>query len=211
MLTLHDNLGSGNAYKVRLILAYLKRPFRRIEYDVTKGETRSAEFLTINPNGRIPALEFEDGRILFESNAILFFLATGTDYLPSDPFSRAQILQWMFFEQYSHEPNIAVARYWHHFVWPEVTADAVRMAVLDEKMEKGREALSVMDNHLSGRSFFVNDTISIADIALYAYTHVANEGCFDLTPFKNIELWLRRIAAQDRHVPITKDNFEKLG
>jgi len=211
MVTLHDNLGSGNAYKVRLILAHLKRPFRRIEYDVTKGETRSAKFLTINPNGRIPALEFEDGRVLVESNAILFYLAAETDFLPSDAFSRAQVMQWMFFEQYSHEPNIAVARYWHHYIWDEVSTDAVRMSALDKKMEGGRDALTVMDNHLRGNTYFVNDAFSIADIALYAYTHVATEGGFDLTTFKNINMWLERVAAQSRHVPIIRDNFEQFG
>ena len=123
MLTLHDNLGSGNAYKVRLLLSYLGQPFRRIEYDVTTGVTRTAAFLKINPNGRIPALQLDDGRILVESNAILFYLANGTEYLPVDDFARAQVLQWMFFEQYSHEPYIAVARYWHHFIWDEVSAD----------------------------------------------------------------------------------------
>lgn len=208
MLTLHDNLGSGNAYKVRLMLSHLGRPFRRIEYDVTAGATRTTDYLKINPNGRIPALEFEDGRILLESNAILYFLATGTGFVPADPYERAQVLQWMFFEQYSHEPYIAVARYWHHFIWDEVSADPVRMNALDEKMQKGYEALTVMDNHLKDRVFFVNDRFGIADIALYAYSHVADEGGFDLSTYGYIRTWLSRVAAQSNHVLITKCDFE---
>jgi glutathione S-transferase len=207
MLTLHDNLGSGNAYKVRLLLSHLGIPFRRIEYDVTIGETRSAEFLKINPNGRIPVLQFQDGRVLVESNAILFFLASGTDYLPTDNFASAQALQWMFFEQYSHEPNIAVARYWHHFIWNEVSADPEKMRQLDEKMAKGHEALAVMEGHLKGSDFFTGSRYGVADIALYAYTHVANEGGFDLAPYSHIKNWLRRIAAQPGHVPITFSEF----
>lgn len=184
MLTLHDNLGSGNAYKVRLLLAHLGQRFRRIEYDVTKGETRTEAFLKINPNGRIPALQFDDGRILAESNAILFYLADGTSYLPAEAFARAEVLQWMFFEQYSHEPYIAVARYWRHFIWEEVLANPEKLAALEEKKEKGYDALAVMDNHLLEREFFVANSFSIADIALYAYTHVADEGGFDLAPTK---------------------------
>ena len=118
MLVLHDNLGSGNGYKVRLLLSQLDRPFRRIEYDVTKGETRTPEFLALNADGRIPLLQFPDGRSLAQSNAILFYLSRNTDYLPTESFAQAEVLQWMFFEQYSHEPNIAVARYWLHFLDP---------------------------------------------------------------------------------------------
>ena len=133
MLILHDNLGSGNAYKVRLLLSHLERPFTRIDYDVTKGETRTPEFLTLNPDGRIPLLQFPDGRCLAQSNAIMFYLAQGTDYLPSDSFAQAQVLQWMFFEQYSHEPFIAVARYWLHFLDPR----AVNKDALAEKWQRG--------------------------------------------------------------------------
>ncbi len=208
MLTLHDNLGSGNAYKVRLILSHLSKPFRRIEYDVTTGETRTPAFLGINPNGRIPTLVFEDGRVLVESNAILFYLATDTEYLPDDAFVRAQALQWMFFEQYSHESFIAVARYWRHFIWDEVSASPERMQTLNEKMEKGRNALAVMDAHLKDNPFFVGSSYSVADIALYAYTHVADEGGFDLTPYRHIRDWLARVAEQPGHVSITKSEFE---
>ncbi|MBT3534064.1 MAG: glutathione S-transferase family protein, partial [Rhodospirillaceae bacterium] len=160
MLVLHDNLGSGNAYKVRLLLTHLELPFRRIEYDVTKGETRTPEFLALNPDGRIPLLQFPDGRVLGQSNAILFYLAQGTDYLPSDNFAQAQALQWMFFEQYSHEPFIAVARYWLHFLDPrEVDKEA-----LEEKWRRGYQALDVMEAHLGGADFLVGGAYSIADI-----------------------------------------------
>ena len=208
MLTLHDNLGSGNAYKVRLMLTLLGRRFRRIEYDVTQGETRTPEFLKINPNGRIPALVFEDGRVLTESNAILFYLATDTEFLPQEKFERAQALQWMFFEQYSHEPYIAVARYWRHFIWDEISRDESKMRELEDKMEKGHAALAVMDQHLATRAYFVGERFSIADIALCAYTHVADEGGFDLAPYSNVTRWLSRVAGQPRYAPITRSDFE---
>jgi glutathione S-transferase len=208
MLTLHDNLGSGNAYKVRLLLSHLGRPFRRIEYDVTVGETRTPEFLAKNPNGRIPVLEFEDGRVLAESNAILFHLAEGTPYLSADAFARAQALQWMFFEQYSHEPNIAVVRYWHHFIWNEVKDDPYFQRGLTERTEKGYQALNVMEGHLGANDFFAGGAYSIADVALYAYTHVADEGEFDLTDYPAVRRWLDRVADQPGHVLITEDSFD---
>lgn len=207
MLTLHDNLGSGNAYKVRLILSHLNRPFHRIEYDVTKGETRTPAFLALNPNGRVPALQFEDGRVLAESNAILFHLAEGTPYLPADAFARAEALQWMFFEQYSHEPNIAVVRYWHHFIWDQVKGDAYMERALEERTAKGYQALDVMEQHLARTDFFAGGAYSIADIALYAYTHVAHEGKFELSGYAAIRRWLDRIADQPGHVLITQDDF----
>lgn len=207
MLTLHDNLGSGNAYKVRLLLSHLGKPFRRIEYDVTTGETRTPAYLALNPNGRVPALEFEDGRVLAESNAILFRLAEGTDYLPRDAFTRAQALQWMFFEQYSHEPYIAVARYWRHFIWDQVEGNAYMERALEERMAKGRDALEVMEQHLSANAFFAGGAYSIADIALYAYTHVADEGGFDLSTYPALRRWLDRVADQPGHVLITQDEF----
>ena len=210
MLTLHDNLGSGNAYKVRLLLAQLNRPFRRIEYDVTSGATRTPEFLARNPNGRVPVLEFADGRVLAESNAILFHLAEGTPYLPADAFTRAQALQWMFFEQYSHEPNIAVVRYWRHFIWDRVEGDPYMERGLAERTERGYQALAVMDGHLKTRDFFVDGGYSVADIALYAYTHVADEGEFDLHGYPAVRRWLDRVADQPGHVLITQDEFTAL-
>lgn len=207
MLTLHDNLGSGNAYKVRLLLSHLGRPFRRIEYDVTTGETRTPEFLALNPNGRIPTLEFEDGRVLAESNAILFHLAEGTPYLPQDAFARAQALQWLFFEQYSHEPYVAVVRYWHHFIWDQVENDPYMQRQLKERTEKAYAALDVMEGHLAKHDFFAGNAYSIADIALYAYTHVADEGEFDLSRYAAIRRWLDRVADQPGHILITQEDF----
>jgi len=199
MPRLYDYLPSGNGYKIRLLLTQLEIPFDRIELDITKGATRTPEFLARNPNGRIPALELDDGRILAESDAILFYLAEGTPFLPADRFARAQVLQWMFFEQYSHEPNIATVRFWLH---SELTDE--RRALIPTKRQQGYAALGVMEKHLASRSFFVDESYSIADIALYAYTHVADEGGFDLTPYPAVGRWLARVAAQPRHIPITQ-------
>jgi glutathione S-transferase len=182
-------------------LTQLDIPFERIEYDIDKRETRTPEFLEKNPNGRIPVLETEGGEFLPESNAILFYLADGTGFLPEEKFDRARVLQWMFFEQYSHEPNIATSRFWltHHV---EITDD--RRAALEQKRELGYTALGVMERHLKGRDFFVGDRYSIADIALYAYTHVAGEGGFDLSGFPEVLAWLERVARQPEHLPITQ-------
>jgi glutathione S-transferase len=203
MLTLHDNLFSGNGYKVRLLLTLLGIPFVRVEYDIDRGATRTPDFLRLNANGRIPVLEFEDGRCLAESNAILIFLAEGTPYLPQDRFERALVLQWLFFEQYSHEPNIATLRYWitHHLL------DDERRAQVAGKRRWGYAALDVMERHLADRAWFVGDRPSIADIALYAYTHVAEEGEFDLGPYAAVRRWLDRVASEPGHIPITKEAF----
>jgi len=206
MLRLHDNASSGNAYKVRLILAQLGTPCERIEYDIDRGATRAPAFLKAkNADGRIPVLEFEDGRCLPQSNAILWYLAEGTAFLPSSStdegrWQRAQVLQWMFFEQYSHEPNIATVRYWiTHGV--EMTPE--RQAALPGKRRQGAAALEVMEGHLRDRAFFVGESYSIADIALYAYTHVAPEGGFQLDRFPAIQAWIGRVAAQPDHLRIT--------
>ena len=201
MIRLHDNLSSGNGYKVRLLLAQLGIPFERVEYDIDGGETRTPEFLEkINSNGRVPVLEIEDGKFLSESNAILFYLADGTPYLPDERFARASVLRWMFFEQYSHEPNIATPRFWitHHL---EMTDE--RRTALETKRKLGYDALGVMEKQLSSSEFFVGDRYSIADIALYAYTHVADEGGFDLGHLPSVSAWLERVARQQGHVPIT--------
>ena len=201
MLTLYDNLSSGNGYKVRLTLHQLAIPYTRIELDIDKRETRTPRFLAKNPNGRIPTLELDDGSYLPESNAIIFYLADATALLPSDRLARAQVLQWMFFEQYSHEPNIATSRYWltHGF---EITPE--RQAMLETKKKAGHDALAVMEQHLQRHPFFVGERYSIADIALYAYTHVAEEGGFALAPYSAIRAWLARVAQQPRHIPITQ-------
>jgi glutathione S-transferase len=200
LIRLHDNLSSGNGYKARLLLAQLGIPFERVEYDIDRAETRTPEFLRMNPNGRVPVLELEDGRFIPESNAILFYLAEGTQFLPDDRFERAQVLSWAFFEQYSHEPNIASPRYW---ITHNLPMTEERRVMLEPKRKLGYAALGVMEGHLKDREFFVGDRYSIADIALYAYTHVADEGGFDLGSFPSINTWLERVAAQPGHVPIT--------
>ncbi|MGO8916075.1 MAG: glutathione S-transferase family protein [Stellaceae bacterium] len=200
MLLLHDYANSGNGYKVRLLLTLLGAPFARVEYDIDRGATRTPEFLRKNPNGRIPVLELEDGRCLAESNAILGYLAEGTRFLPEARFERALVLQWLFFEQYSHEPNIATLRYWitHHLL------DDERRAQLEGKRRWGYAALDVMERHLDGRRYFVGERYSIADIALYAYTHVAGEGGFDLAGHAALGAWLDRVAGEPGHIPITQ-------
>jgi len=203
MLTLYDFLPSGNGYKVRLLLSQLGIPFKLVEKNILKGETRAPEFLAINPDGRIPTLQFDDGRILAQSNAIAFYFAEGTPFLPADKFERAQVLQWMFFEQYSHEPHIAVARFWIHELHKrEEWADRLK-----ERWEKGYQALDIMERHLRDRRFLVGSAYSIADIALYAYTHVAEQGDFDLNRYPAIRGWLDRVADQPGHVLITQSVF----
>src|SRR5262249_45713162 len=156
-----------------------QKPYRWVELDILNNGTRTPEFLAKNPNGRIPALELEDGTCLAESNAILWYLAEGTPFIPADRLLRAQVLQWMFFEQYSHEPYVASPR----FIVKHLPADSPRRAELPDRMTRGRAALGVMESHLSRHQFFVGATYTIADIALYAYTHVAHEAHFDLTPY----------------------------
>ena len=199
MLTLYDYLSSGNGYKCRLLLAQLGIPYRRVELDILKGETRTTEFLAKNPNGRIPALSLEDGTVLSESDAILFYLAEGTPFLPDDRLGRAQVLQWLFFEQYSHEPFIAVARFIHHLLPP----DTPRRAELPRLEQGGHAALGVMERSLADHPFLVADRYTIADIGLYAYTHVAGEGGFDLAGYPGVRAWLARVAGQPRYLPIT--------
>jgi glutathione S-transferase len=203
MLRLHDNLTSGNGYKVRLLLAQLAKPYQRIEYDIDKRETRTPAYLAKNPNGRVPMLELEDGSFLPESNAILWYLAEGSPFLPAagDHRQRADVMQWLFFEQYSHEPNIATVRFWitHH-----VPVTPLIELSIPARRANGHAALGVMEGHLAARTFFVGERYGIADIALYAYTHVAGEGGFDLAPYPNVRAWIDRVAAQPRHIPITQ-------
>ena len=201
MVRLYDYQPSGNGYKVRLLLTQLEIPFERIELNITKGETRTPEFLRKFPNGRIPAVELDDGKLLFESNAIILYFAEGTPFLPADRFQRAQVLQWLFFEQYSHEPYIASVRYL--VMHPDVPDP--RGAILDTMMRpRGYDALGVMEGHLKSREWFVGERSTIADIALYAYTHVADEGGFDLAGYPAIRTWLERVKSQPRHIPITQ-------
>lgn len=200
MLRLYDYWDSGNGYKVRLLLHQLERPFEKVDVDILNGESRTESFLEKNLNGRIPLLEIEPGRFLPESNAILFYLAEGSPYLPADGFQRAQVLQWMFFEQYSHEPNIATSR----FILRHVELDDQYREALQQKRVLGYAALEVMERHLAAHDFFVGNNYSIADIALFAYTHVADEGGFDLTRFPAVQRWLARVSEQQRFVPLTE-------
>ena len=199
MIRLYDFLPSGNGYKVRLLLRQLSIPYGLIEMDITRGETRTPEFLAKNPNGRIPLVELDDGRFLAESGAILFYFAEGTRFLPGDRWNRAEVLQWMFFEQYSHEPYVAVARAWLHLFG----LDEERRRQLPQKQKLGYDALGVMERHLAAHEYFVGDEPSIADNALYAYTHVADEGGFDLARLPAVQRWLARIRSLPGYVPIT--------
>ncbi len=200
MLTLYDYLDSGNGYKARLLLNQLGLPYTGVELDIDKGETRTAAFLRKNPNGRVPTLELEDGTFLSESDAILFYLAEGTPFLPEGRLGRAQALQWMFFEQYSHEPYVATPRY----IMRHLPADHPRRAELPMRRERGHQALAVMETHLSAQDWFAGGRYSIADIALYAYTHVADEAGIDLAPYPALGRWLARVAARPGHIPITR-------
>jgi len=200
-LRLYDFLPSGNGYKIRLLLTQIGMPFEKVEVNILKGETRSPEFLSKNPNGKIPILELETGKYLTESNAIMVYLSEGTEFLPYDRFCRAQVLQWLFFEQYSHEPCLATSRFWISILGK---AEEYQEA-LEQKREPGYAALRVMENHLSIRSFFVKERYTIADIALFAYTHVAHEGGFDLTQFPAIQAWIERVKVQPRYIAITQE------
>ena len=198
MPTLYDYLDSGNGYKIRLAMHQLGMPYRWIEVDILRGATRTPEFLAKNPNGRIPTLELDDGTHLAESNAILWYLGEGTRLVPDDRLPRAQVLQWMFFEQYSHEPYVATPR----FIVKHLPPESPRQAELPKRREQGHAALRVMDSHLERREFFVADRYGIADIALYAYTHVAHEGGLELSAYDNVLRWLNRIATMPDYVPL---------
>ena len=199
MLTLYDSAISGNAYKVRLLLSHLGLAFRRIEKNVDDGSTRTPEFLAINRIGKVPAIVLEDGTPLAESDAILYYFAEGTAFWPAQKLERAQVLQWMFFEQYSHEPTIAVVRHWVAHLGKTASTEPL----LPAKTAGGYRALDVMEQHLAKNDYFVAGRYTIADITLYAYTHVAHEGGFDLSRYPAIQAWLKRIADQPGHIRIT--------
>ena len=198
MLTVYGMSDSGNCYKVRLALEQLALSYRWVEVDTNRGETRSREFLERNPNGKVPTLGLEDGGWLPESNAILNYLAEGTPLLPPDRLGRARVLQWMFFEQYSHEPYVAVAR----SILRYQPADSPRRAELPRLHERGNQALSVMEQHLHGEPFFAAGRYSVADIALFAYTHCAADGGFDLGRYPHLRAWLARVREQPGFVPL---------
>ncbi|MFT0862270.1 glutathione S-transferase family protein [Ancylobacter sp. G4_0304] len=199
MLRLYGMQSSGNSYKVRLLLARLGAPFTLVDVDLLRGENRTPDFLMKNPEGRVPLLELPGGRHLAESNAILFYLAEGSRFLPEDRLLRAEVLRWMFFEQHSHEPAIAAARFWLKLVRG---GRDLRTHDIDRWMEEGYAALRVMERHLGRRPFFVDGALSIADIALYAHTHVAEEGDFTLQGFPAVRDWLARVEAEPGHVGI---------
>jgi glutathione S-transferase len=195
---LYNSAVSGNCYKVRLLLAHLGLEYETVELSVVDRSNRAELLADLNPALRVPTLVLDDGRPLGESNAILWYLGDGTAYVPTDPYERAQVLQWQFFEQYQHEPNIAVARFWLAYSGtPEKFTD-----LLPERLKGGYVALDAMERHLDGRAFLVGDAYSIADISLYAYTHVANEGGFALDRYPVIRRWLAAVADQPGHVTI---------
>jgi glutathione S-transferase len=197
-LLLYDSPVSGNCYKVRLLLAHLGIPYERHTMDVVDRSNRPEVLGGLNPSLRVPTLVLEDGRSLGESGAILWYFGEGTRFVPVDPYERAQVLQWMFFEQYDLEPAIAVVRFWVAYSSrSEEFADR-----LPERMEAGRRVLAALEQHFDSRSYAVGDSLSLADIALYGYTHVAPEGGFELEPYPAVRAWLQRVAAEPGHVPI---------
>jgi glutathione S-transferase len=199
VIKLYQFHASGNCYKVRLLLQQLGTPFEAVETDIMAGATRTPEFKAKNPIARVPTVELEPGTFLAESNAILWYFAEGTPFIPTDKLERARMLQWMFFEQYSHEPYIAVARAWIAFFG----VPPGKERELEERIQKGYAALDVMEGELKKRPFFAGERYSLADIALYAYTHVAEEGRFDLSRYPAIRAWFERVQAQPRHLRIT--------
>lgn len=196
-MKLYDYLPSGNSYKVRLLMSYLGIHYDWVNLDIIKGDTQTQAYKAKNPAGQIPLLELADGRRIAESNAILFFLAEGTPYWPQNAFDQAKALQWMFFEQYKHEPTIAVARFIHNYAMEQ------RKDELPVLTKKGYLALDVMEAHLADHLWFVGPGPTIADIALYAYTHVAGEGGFDLSKYPNVIAWLDRVSDHPKHIRIT--------
>lgn len=198
MYRLYEMGDSGNCYKVRLLFNQLELPYERVPTDIFNGESRTAEFLSLNPNGKVPLLVLPDGRPLAESNAILCYLADGSGLLPVESYAHGKVLQWLFFEQYSHEPFIATNRFYIHLLNdPEAYA-----AQIEANHPRGLAALAVMERHLETSCYFVGDDYSIADIALYAYTHVAHQGNYDLGDSPNVRAWLGRVSGQPRHVSI---------
>ena len=198
-LVLHEDSTSGNCYKVRLTAALVGKHLDRREYDIMKGETRTPDFLAnVNSNGRIPVLQVGDSFIP-ESNAASYYIAEGSYLVPTDPFDHADMLHWMFWEQYNHEPNIATLRFWMHSLGPDNLDDLKRLQ-MPAKRQAGNAALKLMDGHLFGREWFVGEGISLADICLFAYTHVARDADFDLELYPRVVEWIERIKGQPRYI-----------
>ena len=193
MYKLYSMQRSGNSYKVRLALALLSTPYQIVEVDILRGESRTPEFLAKNPSGQVPLLEVAEGRYLAESNAILWYVAIGTSLAPEDRIDRAEALQWMFFEQHALEPSVGAAYFWLALVRG---GRDLQTHALEDWMERGYAALQVMENHLKTHDFFAASQLTVADIALYAYTHVAEQCDFDLTAFPAIRAWLRRVEQE---------------
>ena len=202
MLVLHQMQVSGNCYKVRMTARQTNTPIELLEYGLHDGSTRTPEYLAKNPNGRVPMLEFEDGRFLPESGAIIWHLAEGTKLVPESKWDRAQALQWMFFEQYSHEPYVAVARFWLKFA--DEAELAKKQHLVPEWHAKGNAALGVMETHLAAHDWFAGNRYSIADIALYGYTHSAADGGFKLSDYPAVTRWLTRVTEQPGYIPLSE-------
>jgi len=201
MLTLYGNLESGNVYKVRLIMALTGVAHRRVEVNQVRGDPKTPAYRAMAPIGKVPAVKFDDGRVMAESGALLYWFARASRFFPEDPWAQTQALQWMFFEQYTHEPAIAVNRYLMHYAPP----GDPRRAQLAANAEKGNFALSVMERHLTANDWFAPSGYSIADMALYAYTHVAGEGGFDLASYPKIRAWISRVASQPGHIEMMQE------
>lgn len=199
MYTLYGYNSSGNCYKIKLLLNQLKIPFDYKEVDIVRGESRTEEYLKINPVGCIPALVISKNETLVESNAILFYISEGTHFLPSEKLNKSKVLQWLFFEQYKHEPNIATLRFWKKILKRNENQEEWKTKI-EEKMKNGYNALKIMEDHLSDKDFFVDNKYTIADICLYAYTHKAYEAGFDLSLFPNINKWIEKIEKQDNYI-----------
>ena len=201
MIRLYNSQDSGNSYKIRLLLTQLQVPFERIDIDLLAGETGEPRFRVRNPLGQTPFVELDDGRVLAESNAILWYLAEGTPYLPEDRWTRAQILQWTNFEQYRIEPNIGTPRFWITML----KAGEQRREQIAEKRKSGNAALAILNAHLARGHFVAGTRYSIADVSLFAYSHVAQEAGYDLTPYPELRQWFARVQAEPRHVPIAAE------
>ena len=198
---LHEDPVSGNCYKIRLTAALTGQSIERVAYDIRRGETRTPEFLArINPDGRIPVLQLGD-RFLPESNAACWWLADGSALVPDDRFARAEVLRWLFWEQYSHEPNIATLRFWRHIIGEGALSDTQRAAI-PGKQAVGQAALALMDRHLATREWFVGDAPTLADVAIYAYTHLAGQGGFTLADYPAVQRWLARMPAVPGYLPM---------
>tara|TARA_R110000751_G_scaffold2018_7_gene8535 strand:- start:137131 stop:137745 length:615 start_codon:yes stop_codon:yes gene_type:complete len=200
-VTLHEDPRSGNCYKIKLTAALLGLPLATRQYDIIAGETRTPDFLErVNPNGRIPVLQIGN-RFLPESNAACWYLASGSALIPQDSFDQADVLRWMFFEQYSHEPNIATMRFWLHFIGSAQLSPQQKAQMMAKRIA-GCEALSLMDGHLAAHDWFVGSSVSLADIALFAYTHVADEGGFGLGDYPAVERWIERVSQLPDFIPM---------